>query len=55
MKRRFFDVVEKIVPSYKIKQLRLIQAWIEIHKEELNADWQLCQNGEKPYKIEPLK
>jgi hypothetical protein len=37
------------------KQLRLIIAWIEIHRDELLADWELCQNGEKPFKIEPLK
>ena len=37
------------------RQLRLILAWIEIHKEELLADWKLCQNGEKPFQIEPLK
>ena len=37
------------------RQLRLIQAWIEIHRDELLADWELCQNGEKPFKIEPLK
>ncbi|MCF8360231.1 MAG: DUF4160 domain-containing protein [Prolixibacteraceae bacterium] len=37
------------------RQLRLIQAWIEIHKDELIANWNLCQNGEKPFKIEPLK
>jgi hypothetical protein len=36
-------------------QLRLVLAWIEIHREELNADWKLCQNGEKPFVIEPLK
>lgn len=36
------------------KQQRLIQAWMEIHKEDLFANWQLCQNGEKPYKIDPL-
>jgi hypothetical protein len=53
MKRRFFDVVEKIVPSHKIKQFRLIQACLEIHKDELFADWYICQNGEKPFKIEP--
>lgn len=40
------------IPS---KQIKLIQAWIEIHKDELFADWDLCQNGERPYKIEPLK
>jgi len=38
-----------------IKQMKYILAWIEIHKEELLADWQLCQNGEKPFNIEPLK
>ncbi len=38
-----------------LRQLRLVNAWIEIHKEELMADWNLCQNGEKPYSIEPLK
>lgn len=37
------------------KQLRLVSAWIEIHKDELFADWELCQNGDKPFSIEPLK
>ncbi|OQX78471.1 MAG: hypothetical protein B6D64_06580 [Bacteroidetes bacterium 4484_276] len=32
----------------------MVQAWIEIHREELIADWALCQNGEKPLKIKPL-
>jgi len=41
--------------TFPSKQYRLIQAWIEIHKDELFADWYLCQNGEKPFKIEPLK
>ena len=38
-----------------VRQLRLIQAWMEIHKDELLANWTLCQNGEKPFQIEPLK
>ena len=37
------------------KQLRLVIAWIEIHREELMADWKLCQNGKLPFKIQPLK
>jgi hypothetical protein len=37
------------------KQYRIVSGWVEIHKEELLANWQLCQNGEKPYSIEPLK
>lgn len=38
-----------------IRQLRIVQAWVEIHKEDLVADWNLCLNSEEPFKIEPLK
>lgn len=37
------------------KQLKLLQAWISIHEDELMADWQLAIQGEPPYKIEPLR
>ncbi len=37
------------------KQTKLVQAWIEIHREELLANWELCQNGEKPFQIDPLR
>jgi hypothetical protein len=40
------------LPSNKT---RLMQAWIEIHRDELLADWQLAISGEEPFKIEPLK
>ena len=36
------------------KQLRLVQAWIELHRDELMADWELAASGELPYKIDPL-
>lgn len=36
------------------KQLRLVQAWIELHRDELRADWELAIQGENPYKIPPL-
>jgi len=36
------------------KQLRLVQAWIELHHDELMADWELALAGEQPYKIAPL-
>jgi hypothetical protein len=36
------------------KQLRLVQAWIELHRDELMADWELAVAGELPYKIAPL-
>ncbi len=36
------------------KQLRLVQAWIELHRDELRADWELAIQGENPYRIPPL-
>ena len=46
------DLIKGELPS---RQLRLVVAWIEIHREDLFANWKLCQNGEKPFSIEPLK
>jgi len=46
------DLIQGSLPT---KQIKLVLAWIEIHKDELIADWKLCQNGEKPFTIEPLK
>lgn len=36
-------------------KLKLVQAWIEIHKDELLANWELAVHGEEIFKIEPLK
>ena len=46
------EIMEGNMP---VRQIRLVQAWVEIHKDELWADWKLCQEGEKPFQIEPLK
>ena len=35
--------------------MKLVMAWIEIHRDELMADWDLAVNGQLPYKIEPLR
>ena len=37
------------------KQLKLIAAWAELHREELLANWDFAINGEPLYKIEPLR
>ena len=34
---------------------RLVQAWIEIHKEDLNANWSLAIQGQQVFKINPLQ
>ena len=36
------------------KQIRLITAWVELHREELLANWDLAIKEEPLYKIEPL-
>jgi hypothetical protein len=46
------DILEGSIPKSKVK---LVQAWIEIHKDELMADWELAIDGENIFKIDPLK
>ena len=46
------NLLEGSLPSGKEK---LLQAWIEIHKEELMANWQLAVTGNSIYKVDPLK
>jgi hypothetical protein len=36
-------------------KMKLTQAWIEIHREDLQADWRLAVSGEPVFKIDPLK
>ena len=45
-------VLSGSLPSAKMK---LVQAWIEIHREDLLADWKLAVSGEPVFKIEPLR
>lgn len=46
------QLLEGSLPANKLK---LVDAWVEIHQEDLLADWQLAINGEPVFKIEPLK
>jgi desulfoferrodoxin (superoxide reductase-like protein) len=41
--------------KFPVSKTKLLMAWIEIHKDELLADWELAVAGETPYKIEPLR
>lgn len=41
--------------TFPPKQLKMVQAWIEIHQEELMVDWELAVNGEEPFRIAPLQ
>lgn len=45
----------KILKGYFPKrQLKLILAWTEIHKDELMQNWELARNHEALYRIAPL-
>ena len=35
--------------------MRLVNAWIELHRDELMANWELAKNGDPVYQIDPLK
>ena len=36
-------------------QLRLVQAWVELHRPELQAVWAALASGQAAWKIDPLK
>lgn len=45
------DVLDGDLPRAKMK---LVQAWLEIHREDLIADWNLAVQGLPPQRIKPL-
>lgn len=46
------EMIEGNLPS---KQQKLVIAWMEIHKDELMADWKLAVSGQSVFNIDPLK
>lgn len=49
------ETAEILAGNLPPKKLRLVQAWIEIHKDELLADWKLATEGQNVFKIKPLE
>lgn len=45
-------ILEGSIPANKMK---LVLAWIEIHQDELMADWELASQGQNVFPIEPLR
>ncbi|MGB8144947.1 MAG: DUF4160 domain-containing protein, partial [Chromatiaceae bacterium] len=41
--------------DFPLNKTKLVQAWIEIHREDLSEDWQLAVTGEEPLRIPPLQ
>ena len=44
-------IIEGGIPSNKLK---LVIAWMELHKEDLMLNWELMKKGEQPFRIIPL-
>jgi hypothetical protein len=49
------DTIECLGGGLPRAQQRLVEAWTEIHRGELEEDWRLLQSGRPPVKIEPLR
>lgn len=46
------EILEGEIPKSKMK---LLDAWMEIHREDLEANWTLLSCGEQFFRIDPLK
>jgi len=49
------DPIELITGFLPLRQRRLVEAWAELHQQELWQDWELLQTGRPPQPIEPLR
>lgn len=49
------ETIECLGGELPVSQRRLVEAWAEIHRAELAADWDLLQSGRPPVKIDPLR
>ena len=46
------ELLEGELPKGKT---RLVEAWLELHRDELMADWSLAIQSQPLFKIDPLK
>jgi len=49
------DQIEVIESTLDVRQLRLVLAWAELHRDELLENWRLARAGETLNEIEPLR
>ncbi len=49
------EPIELIAGSLPRRQRRLVEAWAELHQEELLTDWERLQGGRPPLPIAPLE
>ncbi len=49
------DAIEIVAGSLPLKQRRLVEAWAELHQDELLENWSRLQDGHPARRIEPLR
>ncbi|HEV2426337.1 MAG TPA: DUF4160 domain-containing protein [Terriglobia bacterium] len=49
------DVIELLGGELPLPQARLVEAWAELHRNELLEDWARLQAGRRPFKVAPLQ
>jgi len=49
------DLLVPIDGQLPKRQQRLVEAWAELHQQELNENWQRLISGDAPRKIKPLR
>jgi hypothetical protein len=48
------EPIGPVTGDLPLRQRRMVEAWAEIHRQELLQDWHSLQNGRLPGKIAPL-
>lgn len=48
------EPIDLIAGELPRRQRRLVEAWAELHQQELLDDWDLLQRGQLPQPIDPL-
>jgi len=46
------EMIDGTLPQ---KKIRLIQAWIVLHEDDLMTNWELATNEQNIFRIDPLK
>jgi len=46
---------ELLAGDLPFRQLRMVQVWVDLHREELLADWEIAKEGGELFRIDPLK
>lgn len=49
------DALDVLGGALPTRQQRLVEAWAELHRDEIVANWERLWAGQPPAKIEPLR